>query len=328
MGKWLGIADETVFGTPVTPPTVFIDCASIDLHPERVPASVVTTNLIGPSTTAIGQYNIRGEVEVIPNSFNIAKLLKFLLGTPTSVNDGGGRWKHTYLPSDTLKWGTMYKVDDQWPDGTNALQYISTICTSMRLEAALNAFVSTRFGLLGLKDAKVAKPTVGTFNATDQFFSLDGKMYWDITGTLEETNIAAVSLTYTREIPDDFLSMNEAFLRGFIPGNASVEGSVDLIFANWLAYEKFWGGSSGPAISPLPAAMMFDFTGAVLGGTGDYDYHRLKIKLPAVTLPSINEPVEGRDKIIQTVNFQANRGTVEAVSAICSMILTNTATAT
>jgi len=325
MGKWLGIADETVFGTPVTPPTEFLDCQSIDLHPERESAEVESSNFIGPTSAATGSYKILGETEIIPNSENILKLLKYLLGAPTTSQDGTDpRYKHQFWPLDTLKFATLYKVDEQLPDGVNALQYTSVIATELRLEAALNAFVSTRFSLFGQKDAKITKPTIGTFSAVKQFFSMNGKMYWDITGTLEETLISAMSLTYTREIPDDFYSMNDAFLKGFIPGAAKLEGSVDLLFKDWTAYEKFWGGTSAPISSPARAAMSFDFIGpALTGGSGEYEFNRLKALLPSLILPSVKEPFEGRGKVVQTVEFKADRGSVGGQTALWEVDLVN-----
>jgi len=324
LGKWLGIADQTVFGTPVTPPTIFLDLASIDLKPEREIAEVVSSNIIGPQAVAAGGYKITGDLELIPNSVTPLKLLKYLFGTPTSTQDGSNpRWKHVYLPSDVLKFGTLYKVDESQPDLTNCLQYISSIVTECRLEAAVSAFVSLRLSVLGEKDAKVSIPTLGTLSTIKQFFSMDSKMYWDVTGTLEETNINAVSLTYTREIPDDFYAMNSAFLKGFLPGDAKVEGSADILWKDWVAYEKFWGAASGPINSPANCAMMFDFLGPSLGGTGDYAFHRMKWSLPALSLTGVGEPFEGRNRVIQTVNFKGGRGSVEGGNAICAVRLVN-----
>lgn len=324
MVRWLGVVDETTFGTPVTPPTTFLDCQSIGIHPEREAVDPGVSGVIGPADLATGSYKVLGEVEIIPNSTTLLRLLKYLMGTPVSTQDGAtARWKHVYKPSDTLKFGTMYKSDDNQPDGANALQYTSVIALDCRLEAALNAYVSARFSLFGQKDAKVAKPTLGTLSTTAQFFSLNGKMYWDITGTLEEANIRAVSLTYKRDVPDDFYSMNDAFLKGFLAGQATLEGSVDLIWKDWVAYEKFWGGSSGPVASPAKAAMSFDFFGPTLGGTGEYTNHRMKWRVPSIVLPSVEEPFEGRDAIIQTVNFQAARGTIDAATHLCAVDLVN-----
>jgi len=324
MVRWLGIADETVFGTPVTPPTTFLDCQSIDLHPEREPI-LSQGGMVGPKDAFVGSYKILGEVEIMPNSVTPLKLLKYLMGVPDSVQDGANpRWKHTYEPSDTLKFGTLYKSDDIQPDATNALQYTSCIVTECRLEAALDAYVTMRFTVFGQKDAKVAKPTLGALSTIRQLYSLAGKMYWDITGTLEETNIRAASLTYKREVPDDFFAMNDAFLKAFLAGPATLEGSVDLLFRSWTAYEKFWGGTTGPVAEPAKAAMMLDFLGPVLtGGSGDYANHRMKWLIPSIILPSVEEPFEERDAIIQTVNFQGQRGTIGAETHLCNVILVN-----
>lgn len=326
MGKWLGLVDETEFGTPVTPPTTFLDCVSLDMHPKRESAEALSTNFIGPTTAAVGSYLCEGDVEIIPNSESIALLLKWMLGDPTTDDDAGGHYKHEYWPSDTLIFGTMYKVDEQVPDGTNALQYTSCIPTELSIEAALNAFVSTRWSMLGQVDAKVAKPTVGTFSSLKQFFSLQSKFYWDITETSAIDCVSAASLTYTREIPDDNLCMTDHLLQGLIPGNAKLEGSLDLQWKSWDAYEKFWGDTSAPIATPARAALELQFIGEALGGTGEYTDHRMCIKIPSCILPTITEPFGGRGKVTQTLEFTADRGTVGGQSALCEMILYNTMT--
>jgi len=329
VGRWLGIADETVFGTPVTPPTLFLDCIAIGLHPEREPMKVPSMALIGPAAGKMGSYKILGDIEIHPSSENIAKLLKFVFGTPTTIQDSPNPiWKHTYVPSDVMKFGTLYKADDVQPDGVNALQYISVASLSCRLEAALDAPVSMTFGCFGQKDAKVTKPALGAVSTIAQFFSIQGKLYWDIAQATEEPNIDSVSLTYTRALAEDFYSMNDAFLKGFIPGEATIEGSLDLMFKSWEAYQKFWGGASGPVAEPAMAALSLDFTGPSIGGSGEFTNHRMKWQLPAVQIHSIDNPFRLRDKIMQTVTFSGVRGVIDATSLLCRVILINSISGT
>ena len=325
MARYLGLADETVFGTPVTPPTTFLDCLSIALHPEREIVKIESSALIGSPAGEGGSYKMVGDVEINPSSENIAKMLKYLFGAPTSTQDGvESRWKHEYLPSDTLKFGTYYKVDEILPDETNCLQYTSVIPIECRLEAALNAPVSMTFSHLGQVDAKVALPTLGTIPTIKQFFSIEGKVYWDLTQSTEEANVDSVSLTYRRAVPDDFYAMNDAFLKGFLPGEASIEGSLDLIFKSWTAYEKFWGATSAPIQAPAYSILDIDFTGPALGGTGDYANHRMRWQLPAVRINAIDDPFERRDKIMQSVSFEGFRGTIGTDVTIVKVILANT----
>lgn len=328
MGRWLGIADEVTFGTPVTPPTDFRDCISIGLHPEREQMQVPSMATIGARAGKGGSYKIVGDIEIHPSSENIVKLLKYLFGAPTTTQDGvETRYKHEYIPSDTLLFGTMYKADDVQPDGANALQYTSVIVLSAALEAALNEPVSITFGCFGQKDAQVTKPTLGTIPTVEQFFSVKGKMYWDLTQTLEETNIDSVSLTYTRAISEDFYAMNDVFLKGFIPGEATLEGSVDLLFKSWDAYEKFWGATTAPVAEPALAQIELDFIGPTLGGTGDYEFHRMQWELPAVQITSIDDPFSARDKIMQTVAFKCIQGQIDTALMLCKVWLANTVAA-
>lgn len=279
---------------------------------------------IGPAAAAVGQYRILGDVELHPSAENIVKLLKYLFGAPTTVQDGAsGRYKHTFDPSDVLKYGTFYKLPDMPGVTTNALQYTSVIVTEGSLEAALGDPVTLTFTCLGQKDAKVTAPTLGTIPTVRQFFSLDGKVYWDLAQTVEIANIDSISCSYAREIPDDFYSMNDVFLKGFIPGVATFDGEMDLLFTDWIAYEKFWGATGAPVASPTPVALDIDFKGETLGGTGDWEKYRLRIQAPKVLLKSIDDPVEARDKVMQTVAFEAYRGLIDSTEVLTRWTLYN-----
>jgi len=283
---------------------------------------------IGPVAGKGGSYKVIGDVEIHPSSENIVKLLKYIFGAPTTTQDGAEtRYTHEYVPSDTMKFGTFYKQDDVQPEqpATNGVQYTSMTGLSVSLEAALNAALSMTFGMFGQKDAKVSKPTLGTIPSIEQFFSVKGKLYWDdMTQATEETNIDSISLTYTRAIAEEFYAMNDAFLKGFSPGEATLEGTVDLLFLDWKAQELFWGGASAPVAEPALSVMDLDFTGPALGGTGEYTNHRMRWQMPAVQLTSIDDPFAMRDKIIQTVGFKCLRGTFDSVTTLVEVTLANT----
>lgn len=327
MVRFLGIAEEATFGTPVTPPTTFLDCLSIGLHSEREAIDVESSAFIGGLSGMAGALKILGDIEIVPSSENIALLLKFMFGDPTTTEeDSNGRYLHEYLPDDDLVFGTFYKCDEAWPDASNALQYISVIPIEVRLEAALNAAVSMVFSCFGQKEAKVSLPNLGTIPSIQQFFSLQGKLYWDsdFSQGTEETWIDSISLSYKRSIPDDFFTMNDVFLKGLIPGFATLEGTLDLIFKDWTAMEKYWGNTDGPQAQPAYTTLDLDFHGPSLGGAGEYQYHSMRWQMPSVRILSTDEPFERRDKVIQTLNFKCYNGTIGSDTAMVKVTLANT----
>lgn len=325
MARWLGIALETVFGTPVTPPATFLDCISIGLKPERETIEIDTGALIGMPDIAGGTYKIKGDIEIIPSSESIMQLLRFMFGASTPTEeDANGRYQHLFLPSDTLKFGTMYKQDDQWPEGTNGIQYTSCICDSLRMEFAKDAPITFTFGVLGQVDAKVAFTAMGTIPAIRQLYSFNAKIYEDLSESTEITNIDSISINYSREIPDDVHAMNDPLLKAFVPGSAKLEGSMDVLFNSWDRYEDFWGATTAPIADPVTKAIGINVDGPALNGVDPYDYHGFDVRMPNLLMTEISEPFERRDTIMQTVGFKGRRGVAEgANTALLAMIVYN-----
>ena len=316
VSRYVGLADETSFGTAVTPPATFIDAKRCTLHPERDVMKCEGMANPGSSGGQVGNYKIVGEIEVIPTSDNIAKLLKWLLGTPTTTTDSSSHYKHVYVPSDVKKWGTVYLSPDI---DTDAQQFISCIPIDWTIEGAVGEPVSTVFSLLGMKDAKVAATALGTLSSIRQFFSLDAAITVDaLTAVLQ-----GFSIKYSRPVADDNYSMDDPFLKGFILGFPELSGSIDLMFNDWGMYGKFWGAASAPIAKPAKASITLTLTGDTLGGTGDYASHLMKVEMPSVMIKAFESPVEIRDKIVQSATLDMVRGAAGADTTLMKVTLAN-----
>ena len=328
MVRYVGFADETEFGSPVTPPTDFLSAIRTDLHPERVEMEVQSMAILGNEDARVGTYKIVGDIELVPSSENVTKLLKWLMGgTPTPTQDPGeDRWKHVCYPSSSLKFGTVYVFPELGITPTDqAIQYTSCIPLELAIEAALDEPVSFSFSMLGQKDTKVDKTELGTLPTVRQLFSLDAIVEMPDASDIS-AKVDSLSLSITREVPDDYYAMTDHLLKGFLGGNFSVKGSLDLLFNDFDALELFWGGATGPVKSPTETSLQVDLVGPTLGGAGDYANHLIRLELPKIILPSASAPVEQMNKIIQTVPFTAFRGTIDAGTHVCRLTVANTLT--
>lgn len=327
MPRHLAIADETTFGTPVTPPTVFLDVRSIGLHPERTFISAPSMIYNGSRYMAPGQYKCIGDIAVNVSSVNVLKLLKHLLGAPVTTTKGTG-YQHIYTPSDILKFGTYYKVPDVCGVITSAEQYVSTIGTAVRFEVRTGEPLTATFSMLALKDAKVAATALGTVSTVRPLFCTDGLLYRDLVMSVPIANVDSLSMTYTRKIPDDMYAMTDYLLKCYTPGEATLEGEMDLIFNDWDEHGYFWTGvktDSAPVQNPASVAFVADFKGdAISGGTLPADFHRVRIEIPKMVLTALDAPIELRNKIMQTTSFKAYTGTVESVEAMLAIMVCNT----
>jgi len=308
--RYLGIADETVFGTAVTPPTTFLDIKSNSMHPEREFISAPSMIYSGPIYMAPGQYKCVGDIALWASADNLMKLLRHMFTTSIDAADGSA-WTHVYVPSDTLKFGTYYKVPSICAVTTSAHQFTSCIPTSMRIEARTGDPVSATFGMLAQKDAKVAVTALGAVSTVRPFFAIDGLLYWDIAKAVPLANVDSISLTYTRKIPDDAYAMTDYLLKCFVPGEGTLEGEMDIMFSDWDAQGYFWSGVSSAAVpiqSPVAMALDLILSGDSSGGTS-YTKYTCRIQCPKIVLTAVDAPVELRDKIMQTVSFKGYRGT-------------------
>jgi hypothetical protein len=324
MARYLGIEDESTFGTPVTPPTVFLDVEKIGLHAERNEVSAQGMTPLGPLATMPGEYKITGDIVMAPSSVNIMKFLKYLVGDATTTDDASSHYKHVFDPESTLYFGTMYK-GLEFCAGTAAdmLQYTSTICISSRWELARGAPAKVTFGMFGQKDAKVTAIAMGTLSTVRPFFSLDATLYWDIAEAEEITNIDSISFNFNRSVADDAYAMNDPFLKCFLGGAPEANGEMDVIFNNWDAYENFWGATSGPVAQPANVALVIELTGPSLGGAGEFANHDLKIQCPAVAVNAIDDPVELRNKILQTCSLSCARGQISSDTVLARFTVHN-----
>jgi len=314
--RYVGLADETAYGTAVTPPATFLDAKRCTMHPEREGMKCEGMANLGSSGGQLGSYKIVGEIEIIPTSDNIAKLLKWMFGTPSTTNDGSTHYKHVYMPSDTKKWGTVYLMPDI---DTDAQQFISCIPIDWTLEGALNEPTSAIFSMFGMKDTKVTATALGTLSSIRQFFSLDAVVTVDaLTAQLQ-----GFSVKYSRPIADDNYSMDDPYLKGFILGFPEVSGSIDMLFNDWGMYGKFWGATSAPIAKPAKATITITLTGDTLGGAGDYANHMMKVELPSVMIKAFESPVEMRDKIVQSTTLEPIRGTSGSDTTLIKVTLAN-----
>lgn len=312
MTRYVAMQDTVTFGSdPVGVPEVFLDALRATLHPERDTVKAEGMATLGTPSGMVGNYKVTGEIEILPSSDNILKLLKWIFGEWTDYEKDAAEdvYKYVFYPSDVKTFGCIWVMPDV-PDDINAKLNISCIPTEMTIEGSIGEPISTTFTILGLKDKKVEAPVIGTISSTRQFFSIDAELEVDGTDTFP---LDSFSLHYRRPVVDDFYQMDDPFLQGFILGQPEFSGDIDLLFKDWLAYEKFWGAASAPVAKPAKILLKLTLLGDATTGTGEFANHTLKLELPAVMITNVDDPVEKRDKIIQSMSIDAVNGTIDSV---------------
>ena len=325
MVRYTGIAPETTYGTPVTPPTIFLDCKSNTLHPDRETIMIDTSQPTGTPYGTVAGYKIIGDTVIFASAENCLQFFKHIFGEPTTTQDTtSGRYKHVFNCVDDVPTATVYKrVENVGTALTKMQQYISCGITKLKIECSKGNPLQLTASWLGQKDAAVDNIALGTIPTCRQFTAMDAKVYWDVAQSIEMVNVDSISMTLTREINDDTAPFNGAFMQGCLRKAPKLEGEMDLIFDTEVAREAFWGAATGPEARPEVKALSLKFIGDSLGGTAPWDKYAVQFDAPAIILKSLGDPVELRNTVKQSVSFEGYVATIDAISTLLQATVYN-----
>lgn len=302
--RYLAVAQETAYGTYVVPTPGVTTCYAIVsetlrgnrefLMPETVADRFPTMAIEGPIREA-------GDIVLFPNSENIGKFLKWLVGQVTTVDDGSGHYKHTFVSTDSIPSFTSeigHIID-------NARQIGGCFVTSLALEAVARELVTATIGVTAKKEKIVTNqdPAQNTFSVK-KFFSFKG-------GTVKiadvaVANVEAFRVTYENSVDTDAFALGDQFLPYIALNGYKVTGSMDLNFNVWDNYRRWLGAASNSEFTDqTPISIQLDCVGEALGGVGDYANHLLRVEMPVTYWRTADANLDRRERVVQTVEFEA-----------------------
>jgi len=303
LAKFVGIAEETTYGTPVTA-SEWIDINSESVNPDHAWIDVETAGSRALMNRIPGPYRVSGDIVYVVNPDNITKMLKWLCGSVTTSDDGGSpavAYKHEFTaPSSSIKSFTLEISPDV---GNQSRQIAGCAVRSLAFDAPeARGIVSVTATILGQKETLIT-PSTPTFSTLRPFAFFDGSL--KVAGS-EIADAEAFSITLENDIPDDVHVLGSRFLPGIRLQGFTVTGSMDVAFTSWDLYKRFFGSATatGPQVIPETVSIELTLTGDETGSsvTG-FENYQLKIEIPKATLDSSEANIDSRSRIVQSLGF-------------------------
>lgn len=295
--RYLGVGVEGTFGTLVAA-QAFLDATVVDLNVPDTPM-VFYPGVSGDRqlTTAVaGAYAPRGRVDVGVDPAKIGYLLQAFFGS--YAVSGSSTFTHTFkvgggvevLPSVSLRSGMG--ITERRFEGMSGerLTFSSN---------AQNPFLMASTQLVGEKDTLASLDgSAKTFASSLYTFR---ELAVNIASTGESTRVQGFEVILENSIDvEGGIRANSRF-PAELPLNAvDVSGTLNLSFGNTDEYTRFWGNSSSAQStdgSPVELQLLF-----TKGST------TFEILVPQAKWTSIGNPMEGRNRINQTIGFTGLRG--------------------
>lgn len=264
----LMLAEETTYGTPVTPARGFrfID-ESLGLSIERIASAELraTSRVARSEDWAAGARSVTGDVNMELATKGHGIWFKHALGgVATSQPDAAGNptvYKHTFTPGD-LPTGLTVQVGRPARGGTvHPFTYHGCTVANWQLDCAISGLAKLKFGLLGEdEDTATALAVVSYATAIRRLSFVQGSL--TIAGSAVKVKNATVSGTNT--LAEDGYSLGSALREQPLEaGMRSLTGSVAGDFRDLAAYNRFVDGTE--------AELILLFQGGTISSTYKYE---------------------------------------------------------
>jgi len=297
MARYLGIAKEAQYGTPVTP-TKFIDIVKESIGADQEVLMDETVRGRDVYKQSAGPVKVGGGFDffVAPEN-GIGQLLYQCLGAVSSAQQGGtAAYLHTITPADEPPSITIEKG----LDAVTGLQYPGCKIAKITLKSVRKEKLSASVEVVGKTEKVVSLSTPSWSNLPDFTFAqgtfkINTEACGDITG-IEASIINTL-------LGDEYRPQSRVISK--LPvGSRKIEGTLDLEFDNKDQLEKFYGAAAAtePQDTLTGTALDLKWEGATIEEA--YKYY-LQLEIPQIYYTTAKAVLNKRDLILQGVEYKA-----------------------
>jgi hypothetical protein len=272
-----------------------------------------------------GPWKIGGDFNVMMSA-DMSRLILALCGSDsvTTSSDGGTPkvYKHEFLPKVSFEGFTLYVYPGKSLDNTTiARRFAGVIVKEMALEAPAREVLTAGFTVIGSR-SKLYSMLASDFNVT-VLSALKPFVFYEgaISGTLTTACIEALRVTHANDIPDDLFCVGSRWYRGDVAtGPLNITGEMDLSFASWDFYKKFYGDAAAtepigeatcPVMEPTLYSLTATYTGLTTGSkVAGFENYLFKVEMPKVLIDTSKANFNERDRIVNGITFTALYDTV------------------
>lgn len=248
-----GFAEESTYGTAVTPPTRFMEFVSESLKNEieRVESKGLRAGrrVLLSSQWGQGKRRIGGDVELEVLSTGQALLWKHMMGTV--VTAGASPYTHTCTPGDLTAKSLTLQVGRPDSGGTvRAFTYAGAKIANWELSAAAGEIAALKLGIVGATEDTAAALGSATYAAAMAPLT-------SVSGTLlvagAQVDVKEWSLSGNNALADNrwFIRGNGAIKEPLENGVRIYEGSFTADFESLTPYNRFVNGTEASLVLNL-----------------------------------------------------------------------------
>jgi len=297
MARYLGIAKETVYGTPVTP-TKFIDVVKEDFAASQEILLDDTVRGRDYYKQSAGAVKVGGGFDffVAPEN-GIGQLLYYALGAVSSAQQGGtSAYLHTITPADDPPSFTVEKG----MDAITGLQYPGCKIAKLVLKTVKKEKLSCSVDIVG-KTEKVATLSTPSWSNLPDFTFTQGTYKLN---TVANGDIVGAEIRILNALKEEEYRAGARVIGKLPVGARKIEGKFDLEFTDKTQLERFYGAASAtePQATLTGVSLDFLWTAGVI--EGDYNYS-LELEIPQIYYSTAKAVLNKRDLIMQGVEFHA-----------------------
>jgi len=297
MARYLGIAKETVYGTPVTP-TKFIDVVKEDFAASQEILLDDTVRGRDYYKQSPGAVKVGGGFDffVAPEN-GIGQLLYFALGAVSSAQQGGtSAYLHTITPADDPPSFTVEKG----MDAITGLQYPGCKIAKLVLKTVRKEKLSCSVDVVGKTEKVVSLSTPSWSNLPD-FTFVQGSYKLN---TVANGDIIGAEIRIFNALKEEEYRPAARVVGKLPVGVRKVEGNFDLEFTDKSQLERFYGATlaTEPQATLTGVALDFLWEGATIEGAYKYS---LELEIPQIYYTIAKAVLNKRELIVQNVEFQA-----------------------
>lgn len=299
----LGLAKQTVKGTPIATPTQTYLFTGGNIQPSRTVEQLSETDATrNEGESYASQTAIEGAPEVYVRDSNIHTLLTAALGT--QADTGSVNFTHTITPAAALPYYTLTRS----LGGLLFEQFEDCMVSELVISADAGSPLTAAATVVGRKSTRtVAEPTYPA-QPTDAVYTFN-----DATVTVRGAATSLVSsfeLTITNNVTPQ--QTDDAIPYDLTPGVFSVAIGFDMIFESLTEYNWFnYGSAAGTAQSPVLNTVDLDFT------FGHGVNNSVQFTLPKAAYEEFPvEPDAGGDPIVVSARARAQRSPSPFLTAI------------
>ncbi|RLC80925.1 MAG: hypothetical protein DRI61_04730 [Chloroflexi bacterium] len=305
--RWIGIAEESTYGTAVTSPDHSMRYLELDLSPDQQRIIEFESAYREKEQSLLGPFIGSGRLTAYARPDDIGYFLKWLTGSVTSAQVGSSSvYTHTFTLADSVKSFTL--TDNRGISGSSGSRAcVGCAMKSLTLEAPARGALTFEANIQYQWEELITEPTMGTLSSLRPFMFYDGSITY---GGSSLARVEAIRFTWENGMPDDTHCIGSRKLPGIDLEGVEVSFEVDMKLTDWSIRKYFYGASNAtePQDEETTYALNVTFTGQPTGESeSGAEYYKIELNFPKVVLTENPASVSRRDRMTQRATFVALR---------------------